>query len=152
MSKRKDYFGETSEWNVEDVASLVSWVTTGILIVFMLGIGFPVFKYVIGDGGMGWLAKFMWLPLLIYFNIQLWGTSTRESTDMGQWFIDNLLALVASFSGLFLLLLPGFRDLGANEKLILMQCTAFSLSDLLWGLLFSQRIAFAGKERGETRM
>lgn len=150
MTKRKDYFEEVSEWEVETVAAVVSWVTTGLLIVFMLGT--LVFRYMLGDAAMGWLARFTWLPLLIYFNIQLWGTSTRESTDIGQWFLDNLLALIASFVGLLMLVLPRFRDLGPEEKLILMQCTAFSFSDLLWGLLFSQRIAFAGKERGETRI
>ncbi len=137
-------------WTTEAVASAVCWILTTVLIVFMLII--PWIRWAFGDGTIGWFARFLWLPLLIYLNVQLWGTSTRESTDMGQWFLDNFLALIASFIGLFLLLLPGFRHLGAEEKLILLQCVGFSLSDLMWGLLFSQRIAFAGKERGETRM
>lgn len=151
MTKRGDYYKEGGHgWTTEDVASVMCWVLTMALIAFMLLI--PWLRWAFGDGGIGWVARFVWLPLLVYFNVQLWGTSQRESSDMGQWFLDNLLALIASFIGLFLLFLPGFRHLGSEEKLTLMQCVGFSLSDLMWGLLFSQRIAFAGKERGETRI
>ncbi len=138
-------------WSAEDIASAISWISTVVLIVFIALVALW-FRSVFGDGFMGWLSRFIWLPLLIYFNVQLWATSIRESTDLGQWFVDNFLALDASVFGLFLLLLPWFPDMGPEEKLVLMQCVGVSLSDLMWGLVYSQRIAFAGKERGETRI
>lgn len=132
---------------------LVSLAMTALLIIFMVAV--LGLRYVFGDAGMAWIRQSVWIILLIYLNFQLLETCRRPSTDMRGFAIDSALAIVAVLLGLAFFLLAIFVDwfkaFGTEERSILWQCTAFGVTDIVWGVMISLRIAFSGKEREEFR-
>jgi hypothetical protein len=125
-----------------------AWVSTLMLIAFMALV--PFLRNIIGSAAMAWLADSIWFFLLVYLNVQFWETSSRNPTAVKEYFVDNSLALGGVVVGIILMVLPWFWQKPGEEWSLIIQCTLFGLSDLMWGLLVSQRIAFAGKERDEA--
>ena len=132
-------------------ASRLSLTSSG-LTVFLILFQFALvsMRRVVCDATMEWLAQWAWLGLLLYLNIEFAETSSRDSANTGGYLIDNGLAFIGFCSFILIYLLNRLSapwKLSAEELSILYQCAAFGLTDFLWGLLFSQRIAAAGKDR-----
>lgn len=151
MPAREERFTDRHRhrWEASHVIEALSWISTALLILFMGMV--PWLRHLVGNQGMPIIASNLWVLLWpIYFNIQLAGTSSRSPTKMGSWAFDNFLSLLGLVLGVILMVSPWFWTRGQEEWSIIKQCTVVSIMDLAWGLAFSQRIAFAGKEREET--
>jgi len=130
------------------------WATL-LLIIFMVAVAASPFMNVTIDPS-GKIAAFVnewiYVVLMAYLVIQFDETSRRSATNMKAFIIDNGLALVAILVGFAVLLLWLFRpgyELTKSLSHIIAQCTITSAFDFYYGIVFSQRIAFAGKEREE---
>ena len=126
------------------------------LVLFMLGIAAsPYFPFTIDQSGYitAYIKQWLFIILYIYLAIEFNETATRSSTDIWAFIKDNGLALIAIFVGfgslLLLMLLPGYR-LTPDQLHIMLQCLAAVAFDFFYGVVISQRIAFAGKERDES--
>lgn len=127
--------------------SVATNVLTVLFILFVCSI--PLLGRAIGEAGVARLDAWIWAVLLGYICVQLVETMQRSSADMGQFAMDNLLALVALVL-IAILMAVQWRYLGGGERDILVKCLGYGLVDLLFGVGFSQRISFSGKERDET--
>lgn len=130
-------------------------VLSVLLTLFMLSITIsPFLPFSIDSDGR--LAAHVkdWLFLIFgpYIAIQLHETSQRISSDVGDFLMDNGLALLAFIVGvvtfILLWLRPGYT-LTPDQFHIMLQCTMWSFIDFLYGVIITLRIAFAGKEREE---
>jgi hypothetical protein len=95
-----------------------------------------------------------WLFVMLgpYVVISFHETSTRDSTDLMGFVVDNVLAFLAFFvgTGIFIAVVarPSFT-LSYDQAHILLQCTTWVGIDFFYGIVLSFRIAFAGRERKE---
>jgi hypothetical protein len=81
-------------------------------------------------------------------------TCRRNSNDLRGFFFDSGYAIIAIMVPIGFFVWDKASNtfrLPAEELQIMIQCMAWGLTDLIWGLLISMRIAFAGKEREEFR-
>jgi hypothetical protein len=133
--------------------------TAFFLIVFMLWFAvvplYPSLANSIDPTGWwtAYIAKKLVYLLLLYLAIEMDETSRRNSTNQEGFVIDNGLAFIGVLIGFATLVLWAFRPgykLTADQFNIVTQCTLTVAIDFAFGLIFSQRIAFAGKERAET--
>lgn len=133
-----------SNWSGEDKMLFAGWISTLLLILFMLGV--PLFS----NGAAAWLAANMWFALLLYLFFQLLITAIRSEDKLGAWAMDNFVALVALGCGVLIMTREWFWLYSPGHWSVIKQCTMYGAADLGFGLLFSQVKAFAGKKRDEV--
>jgi hypothetical protein len=138
------------EFSWSDFVFELDWASTLLLTAFMV-VDVTFLRRIVGPVGMLWLKNWFWVVLLIYLAIQLWGTLIRDSTQLAKFLIDNGLAIGGIVVAAIIMTSTGFWYFPPEEKMLMIQFLCFSLVDLVFGLLFGLRIAFAGKEREEHR-
>jgi hypothetical protein len=111
-------------------------------------------RNIFGDRAVAFVNQWLWLAMCFYINIQLLETCRRNSNDLRGFFFDSGYAIIAIMVPIGFFVWDKASNtfrLPAEELQIMIQCMAWGLTDLIWGLLISMRIAFAGKEREEFR-
>lgn len=111
-------------------------------------------RFLVGDTWMATLIRYAWVYFAVYILIENLETITRPSTKMKRFAADNLSALLLAVLAIGLFIVRGVRPerfamMGEEEFDFISMSLGFGLVDLFAGLLGSQRIAFAGKEREE---
>ncbi len=126
------------------------------MVAFMLWMAIiPVLPYSLDP--KGWWAAFVlgWWPLILvlYLVVELYETARRNATNQEGFIKDSGLALLGFLIGFAIFLLLAFRQgysLTPDQFMLTLESTAVVGGDFFTGIVISQRIAFAGKERAET--
>ena len=141
----------THHWKKNSKLSIVTNVMTIGLVLFIWSV--PSLEHWLGTGPVSAFRSWLWLALLSYLSVQQYETATRDAANSGKFMIDNGLSLLAFIFAIVIFVLsavsPPWR-MTADEKMLMLQCLAFSSVEFVFGVLFAMRIASAGKERVET--
>jgi hypothetical protein len=130
------------------------WATLWLMI-FMLGIAIaPIVPFTVDKTGYAtaYTKEWLFVVIFIYLTIQFDETARRSSTNMVGFIKDNGLALACIFVGFGAFLAWSFHPtykLTYDQFHIMLQCMIAAGFDFYYGVIISQRIAFAGKEREE---
>ncbi len=131
--------------------SSARWATFWIILFMVL---VPFFESLDPTGTWTtFIGKWMFVVLLVYIGVEFYETTERSVNNTGGYIKDNGLSFIAFIISVvtFALMVAkvGPYILTEAQLYIMLQLAGWNAIDFILGLLMSQRIARAGRERDE---